>query len=196
VRARGGNAPSARRSTRNPGVGARGANEGGKAVRRFALLFVLFASIGFALIFAPPIEPRIGDLTRSIAAASAAIIRLAGGRVEVAGDLLTAPGTTFSMKIVNGCNGINVIVLLWSALLAWPAGSVDKLKGMVLGALVIQAANTVRVITLFYLGQWNTAWFDWMHLYVWEILIMIVGVSVFAGWIRRIPAGASPDPAR
>ena len=93
------------------------------------LLFALFATVGFALILAPPVVPCIAYLTGSIASLSAAIIHLAGGHVQVVDHTtLRAPDTGFSMTIVYGCNGINVVVLLWSALLAWPpaAGSTNS----------------------------------------------------------------------
>jgi exosortase H (IPTLxxWG-CTERM-specific) len=161
------------------------------------LLFALFVGIGFALVLAPPLVPGVDYLTRGIAGMCAKIILLAGGHIQVTGQTLRAPDTGFSMMVVYGCNGINVVVLLWSAVLAWPTGRwTDKLKGMLLGALVIQSANTLRIISLFYLGQWNRAWFEWMHLYVWEIVIMLVGLAAFGVWIRRTPASAVADPAK
>lgn len=172
----------------------RSVGEGRRAARRFVLLFALFASAGFALMFAPPIEPRIQDLSRAISTMSGAIIHLGRGRVWVEGDVLTAENG-FAIRIMNGCNGINVIVLLWSGVLAWPAGAGRKLKGAALGALAIQAANLVRVITLFYLGQWNTAWFEWMHVYVWEMLMMLLGLAVFAVWVRGTLVRAGSDRA-
>ena len=127
---------------------------------------------------------------------SGVIIHMAGGHVRVSDYTLTAPDD-FAIQVVYGCNGINVVVLLWSAVLAWPLGRwTDKLKGMILGALIIQLANTLRIISLFYLGQWNPVWFEWMHLYVWEIVIMLAGLAVFGWWIRQTAASASPDPAK
>lgn len=149
------------------------------------------------VLLGPPLAPYIEYYTRSIVTLSAAIIRIAGGHVQVADRTLTAPATGSSIVVVNGCNGINVVVLLWSAQLAWPASRwIDKLKGMLLGALAIQLANTLRVISLFYLNQWNQAWFEWMHLYVWETLIMLLGLAVFALNIRRTPARAVSDGAQ
>jgi len=147
-------------------------------------------------MFVPPIELRIRDLTYAITAMSGAIIQLAGGRVGVAGNVMAGPRAGFTMRVMEGCNGVEVVVLLWSAMLAWPAGRVAKIKGMVLGALIVQAANTLRIISLFYLGQWNQNWFEWMHLYVWQILIMILGLAVFSVWIRGTPEIATPGPAK
>lgn len=161
------------------------------------LLFALFATLGFVLVLVPPLVPSIESFTRFIAGVSAKIIRIAGGHVLVADYTLTCPDNGFSMIVVYGCNGINVIVLLWSALLAWPAaGWTDKLKGMLLGALIVQSANTLRIVSLFYLGQRNRVMFEVMHLYVWEILIMLVGLSVFALWIRRTAGTVVANPAK
>jgi exosortase H (IPTLxxWG-CTERM-specific) len=158
------------------------------------LLFVVFISAGFAIVFAPPVQPWMRAFTRQEAAFSAAIIRAGHGHVLVNGDVMQSPGG-FAMQIITGCNGINVVVLLWAAVLAWPAGIVGKLKAMLVGGVVILAANTIRIISLFYLGQWNTTWFEWMHEYVWELLIMILGLGVFALWIRRTPASAASGRA-
>ena len=166
------------------------------ALKRFVFLFALFASVGFVLVLGPLMAPYVEFYTRSIATLSGAIIRIAGGHVQVADFTLTAPATGLSIVVVNGCNGINVVVMLWSAQLAWPGRWANKVKGMVLGAVLIQVANTLRVISLFYLNQWNKAWFEWMHLYVWEILIMLLGLAVFALSIRQTPAPAVSDGAK
>jgi exosortase H (IPTLxxWG-CTERM-specific) len=147
-------------------------------------------------MFVPPIELCIRNLTYALTAVSGVLIHLAGGQVGVAGDVMAGPRSGFTLKVVDGCNAVNVIVLLWSAMLAWPASLTAKLKGLTLGALIIQVVNTLRIITLFYVGQWNRDWFEWLHVYVWEVLIMILGLSVFAVWIRRAPGTAASGPAR
>jgi exosortase H (IPTLxxWG-CTERM-specific) len=151
--------------------------------------------VGFALVLAPPIVPWIDAFTRSIAAVSGLVIRMGGGRVNVLNQTLTAPATGFSLAVMYGCNGINVMIMLWSAQLAWPSNNwIKKLKGMLLGALAIQAANILRIVSLFYLGQWSQTWFEWMHLYVWEILM--VGLGVFTLSIRQTPAPAIAGAAQ
>jgi len=161
------------------------------------LLFALYAGIAFALILSPVCRPFTDVLTRSTAEFSAAIIRLAGGHVDVSNQTLTAPQNGFSIAVVNGCNGINALLLLWAAQLAWPlAGWLEKLKRMGIGTAAILAANTFRIITLFYVGQWNRDWFEWMHLYVWEILIMLVGLAVFAAGARQTPTPAAAGAAK
>jgi hypothetical protein len=62
----------------------------------------------------------------------------------------------------------------------------------------------VRVISLFYLGQWDYQIFEWAHLYVWQALIMLDVLVVWLIWVRTLPraqdkggdpplGGARPD---
>lgn len=50
-------------------------------------------------------------------------------------------------------NAINVTILLWSAVLAFPAPWKMTALGLVAGTIIVQALNIVRFISLFYLGQ-------------------------------------------
>jgi len=45
----------------------------------------------------------------------------------------------------------------------------------------------VRIISLFYLGQWDRTWFDWFHLYLWQALIVLDALVVFLLWLRWLP---------
>ena len=122
-------------------------------MRRFVVLFLLVTGAGFALVLAPFTQPAILSFTGTMAQASADIIHFAGGQVQLTDYYsLTAPATGFTILVANGCNGINVLVLLWAAQMACPAGTwTGKLKKMVLGGLVVLLANIVRIISLFYL---------------------------------------------
>ncbi len=54
----------------------------------------------------------------------------------------------------------------------------------------------MRVISLFYLGQWNMKVFEWAHLYVWQALIMLDVLVVWLVWVRMLPQvpGRNPPP--
>ena len=52
--------------------------------------------------------------------------------------------------------------------------------------------NVVRVVSLFYLGQWNQQVFEWAHLYVWQALIMLDVLIVWMIWVRIAGPGAAP----
>jgi exosortase/archaeosortase family protein len=54
----------------------------------------------------------------------------------------------------------------------------------------VQGLNVVRIISLFYLGQWNMTAFEWAHLYIWQALIMLDVLIVWLIWVRRINRSA------
>jgi exosortase H (IPTLxxWG-CTERM-specific) len=92
------------------------------------------------------------------------------------------PVTRFEIRMANGCNGVNVTILLWAAVIAFPASWVQKAKGLLTGTLAIHFINLIRFISLFYLGQYNQRWFDFAHMYVWESLMMLDTLVVFWTW--------------
>jgi exosortase/archaeosortase family protein len=67
--------------------------------------------------------------------------------------------------------------------------------GLAIGAAAIQSLNLLRVVSLFYLGQWNREWFEWAHLYAWQALIMLDAVIVWLLWIRHVDSRPAPPPA-
>jgi hypothetical protein len=44
-------------------------------------------------------------------------------------------------------------------------------------------------VSLFYLGQYNRQWFDFAHLYVWEGVFVLLTLTIFWTWVRRMAAG-------
>ena len=64
-----------------------------------------------------------------------------------------------------------------------------------IGFLAIQGLNLVRIISLFYLGQWNRMWFDWFHLYLWQALIVLDALAVWLIWLRYLPRRVGLRPA-
>ena len=107
------------------------------------------------------------------------------------GTVLQHVTSGFSVSIESGCNGIEALIVLISAMLVFPAPWVFKLKGIVIGFFAVELLNIVRIITLFYIGQWNQVVFDWAHLYIWEALIMLDILIIFLLWVRFLPVAST-----
>ncbi len=99
--------------------------------------------------------------------------------------------TGFGVSIEPGCNGIEACIVLFAAVIAFPSTLRHKLLGLVAGFAAVQALKVVRVISLFYLGQWNTAVFNFAHEFLWQGLIMLDVLIVWLLWVR---AGAKAQP--
>lgn len=61
-----------------------------------------------------------------------------------------------------------------------------KWIGLGIGILAVQAVNILRIVSLFYLGQWNLQWFEFAHLYLWQALIMLDVLVVWLLWVRYL----------
>jgi len=169
-------------------------------MRRFAILFVVILLGLFTFELTPPGQMVVQPWTDLVARASSAVIRAFDGEAQSVGKMVYSVRTGFAMTIEAGCNGVEAMLVLLAGILAYPAPWRSKLIGLAIGAVAIQALNLVRIVSLFYLGQWNMQWFEWAHLYVWQGLIMLDALLVWMLWIRALPAvpeppAQTPDPA-
>jgi exosortase H (IPTLxxWG-CTERM-specific) len=165
---------------------------------RFLTVFCACALASFALLLAPPLRPAVTAFSRSLVATSAAIISACGGQALIDGGertILAYPSTGKGVEMKDGCNGVNVTLLLWSALLAFPGSWMQRVKGLVLGTLAIQLVNLVRFISLFYLLQYNRSLFDFAHDYLWESLIMLDALVIFWIWVYGTRRASRALPA-
>ncbi|MBK6741543.1 MAG: exosortase H [Hydrogenophilales bacterium] len=156
---------------------------------RFFLLFLLIQGVLFTLDILEPVRQAfVLPFTELLARTSAWLVTLFDARVHAEGIILRNIQNGFAVSIEPGCNGIEASIVLIAAILAFPAPWKHKLIGLLAGLTAIQALNLVRIISLFYLGQWNMDVFEWAHLYLWQALIMLDALVVFVIWVRLIPA--------
>jgi len=127
--------------------------------------------------------------TEQIVAVSAAALRALGEPVLAEGTQIRSPG--FAVDVKNGCNGVEAMLMLVAAILAFPATARSRFLGIAAGTLVIQAANLVRVVSLFWLGAHHRELFDAFHTAVWQTALLLVAVGLFVFWTRRAGARAA-----
>jgi len=155
-------------------------------VLRFLVLFPIFLAVGFCGLLIPFLHPAVTSFTRGLVEISAMVIRLFGGNAIAHQVVLQNPSNGFALEVLDGCNGDDVAVLLWAAILAYPASWLQKGKGLLAGTAAIYVINFLRIISLFYLGQYNRQWFEFAHLYVWESVFVLLTLTIFWTWVRRM----------
>ncbi len=163
---------------------------------RFLIVFAICFLMGFALLATPPFHVLDVGLSQILVNFSHSLIVWFGGHAFVQGVVLRS-ASGFGVEMKDGCNGINVMILLWSAILAFPATWTMRVVGLLAGSLIIQALNTARFVSLFYLGQYSMSWFDFAHGYLWESMLILDTLVVFWMWVGRVSrAEARPNAAR
>lgn len=160
---------------------------------RFFVLFLVILVVLFAAELTLPVQNALViPWTEALARISATIVTLFDPHVTAYGKILQSTSSGFSVSIEAGCNGIEAAIVLIAAMLAFPAPWKHRVIGVLAGLLAVQALNIVRVISLFYIGQWNMQAFEWAHLYLWQMLIMLDVLIVWLLWIRTLPADIGP----
>jgi exosortase H (IPTLxxWG-CTERM-specific) len=156
-----------------------------RRARVFVAIFAATALTLFAILLAAPFRPLVDSFSGDLAFVSARLITALGGKCFQHGAILSSPAKGFAMEVRDGCNGVNVVILLWAAILAYPSTLKWKLLGLGGGLAAIQAVNLLRLVSLFYLGQYSPSIFEFAHLYLWESLIIIDGMIVFGFWTKH-----------
>lgn len=161
---------------------------------RFLVVFLACFLLGFAILQAPLFRPAIDWFSACLVRLSAGVIRACGGAALIAGSsgtILIHPQSGLGVEMKDGCNGLNVTILLWAAMLAFPAFWLQKVKGVFWGTLAIQLVNVVRFASLYYLIDLSRPLFDFAHEYLWEALIMLDAMVAFAIWVKYSKAKAA-----
>lgn len=155
---------------------------------RFLVIFLVIQLGLFTAELTPPIQRLVViPFTEAIAAISAWLVTLFDPDVVSSGIVLFDRESEFAVSIEAGCNGVEATIVLIAAMVAFPAPWRMRLIGIAAGFFAIQAMNLVRIISLFYIGQWNDTVFEWAHLYIWQALIMLDVLFVFLIWLRFLP---------
>jgi len=164
---------------------------------RFFIIFSVLLVGLFTLEILQPVERLvILPFTSLIADVSVWIVKLFDENVIATGNVIRDKLSGFGVRIERGCNGVEAIIILFSAIFAFPSPFRSKLIGIVAGFFAIQLLNLVRIISLFYLGQWNYTAFEWFHLYLWQALIILDALVVWLIWLRTLPRADLREPLR
>lgn len=173
---------------------------------RFSILFLVLMFVLFTLEVLAPVEKHvIFPFTQGLATFSTWLISLFDDSVTTFGNVIQSTTVSWGVAIERGCNGVEAVIILFAAIFAFPAPWKHRLIGFGAGFLAIQALNIVRIVSLFYLGEWETAkcvpgeechrvWFDWFHLYLWQALIILDALVVWLIWLRYLPRAPRRQP--
>ena len=153
---------------------------------RFCALFAVFTLLVFAGLYVAQ-HVLVGPLNRHFAWMTAQVLRLVGGHAASAGPVVTL--SHFAVQIKNNCNAIYEVGLYAAAVWAYLAAWRDRLLGTLVGASVLYVVNVLRIVTLLTVGLLQPAWFEVMHLYVWQVLFLLVVITCWLTWVSRLRPG-------
>lgn len=151
----------------------------------FLVVFVVLLGGSFTLISLKPVNDHVIEpFTAGIADASGAALEVLGQKIHMEGTMILSD--TFSVNIRNGCNGVEAMLIFFSAVLAFPATWGSRLAGLAIGLVAIQVINLVRVVALYLTGAYlPRPVFEASHTVVWQTIVILFGVLLWIFWANR-----------
>ena len=163
---------------------------------RFFLIFLTLQFTLFGINMLNWVQEHVVlPWTALLARVCAFLVTSLDGNVAAAGKVLWNMQSGFGVSIEPGCNGIEACIVLFAAIVAFPERWRHKVVGLVVGFMAVQGLNIVRVISLFYIGQWNTTVFNFAHEYLWQALIMLDVLVVWLLWVRAGERSRTKPPS-
>lgn len=154
---------------------------------KFFGLFVGLLALMFGLEMLKPVQENlVHPWTGLLASASAWLMMLFDEGILASGRVIQSKVSGFGVSIEAGCNGVEAAIILIAGMLAFPSSWKQKLVGIAIGIVAVQGVNLLRIISLFYLGQWSVHAFEFAHLYLWQALIMLDVLVVWLLWVRAV----------
>jgi exosortase H (IPTLxxWG-CTERM-specific) len=124
--------------------------------------------------------------TALLANLSAGLVQIFDSSVIAYDNIIQNQHSGFGVAILPGCNAVEACIILIAGILAFPAPWRLRLVGVGVGVLAVQLLNLVRIISLFYIGQWNATAFEIAHTYLWQVLIMLDVLVIWLMWISYV----------
>src|SRR5689334_17703257 len=153
------------------------------ARRAFYVKFIgLLVAFGMAQLLLPGAqEPAQVAFARLLAA----MLRVLGwSGVQRSDVLVSFPGGGFA--IGAECTGLALLALLAAFVLAFPASLRARVTGFTAGAVVLVAANAVRLVSCAYVMRYRPDRFPFVHEYVWQVGLIGLTFGLAALWARRV----------
>jgi len=170
-----------------------------KSFALFLLVFVALFGTGYLFLGTAWGERMVAEPWTDTNIRAARLFAVAMGfevRIEDERTLATDNG---GVQVNRGCDGLGALLLVVAAVLGFPAPWRARAAGVLLGAAGVFAINAFRIATLLWVSVHWPDRLQFVHIDVWQPLMMLLSFGLFLGWGRLIedrsrgkPADASP----
>jgi exosortase H (IPTLxxWG-CTERM-specific) len=152
----------------------------------FMVRFSLVSGFLYFLLHWIPDPWLAHPLKRHTAQMSAFLLGLAGLHPTVGDALISARG--FTVRIVSECTAIFMVILYFAFVTAYPTSLKNKLVGLAFGLPFLTAANLLRIVAVFLAGVYYRELFDYLHVYIGQIAMVMLVLLTCMVWLRYTAA--------
>ncbi len=92
------------------------------------------------------------------------------------------------LRIFEGCNGLNVVVVFASFVIAFGGRIKSILVFLLVGGCILHISNLVRVVLLYYTALHKPTVFYYFHKYFFTAVLYVVVFALWILWTRMRPA--------
>jgi len=150
----------------------------------FVARFLAALAVFYVVISLEAVDARVVvPFTALIVRTAAVMLHAIHEPIEVAGTVIRT--SSFALDVRNGCNGVEAMLFVAAAMLAFPATLRARLLGLAVVMAAIQLLNLMRVSSLVWLGEHHRNVFDVVHVAVWQTAVILAAVSMFIYWSVR-----------
>jgi exosortase/archaeosortase family protein len=156
-------------------------------MKRFILLYVIYMIIAFVLVDYKPVHDFLQldkYYTSGVVYLSKHLIELIGISVRAEGALLHLGSNIMEVKF--GCNGLEAILLLVAAILAYPSSFKAKILGIILGSTFLQFFNIIRIAILAWVLEKHPTVFPIMHEYITQSIMIAIAFVIFLVYLQNV----------
>jgi archaeosortase B (VPXXXP-CTERM-specific) len=163
--------------------------EGAQSDRKILRFCLIFVGLLIVLTTTFPylteeFNPQVYWLNAATAEVTGFFLKPFGMTTRVSSTIVSLPN--FSVEVVGECTGLYEMLIFLAAMIAYPAGWRKKVIGAVLGIPFLYAVNIVRMVLIMVVGNWSPKTFDFMHLYFWQVAMILIIVSAWVLWIEKV----------
>lgn len=170
--------------TRTETAESSGRREGAWRVTRWLVLWLTLYFIGITVYNASYAYTR-DVLIHSLQVRPAAwLIQATLPSMDVHTSVTSIYSGRVELNILRGCDGMEVWIVLISALAAFPVSFARRVRGIIHGTLFIFSFNLLRIVSLFHLALLKPAWFSYAHGVVWQSAILLGAVGFIMVWLQ------------
>ncbi len=161
-----------------------------KGIKKFILSYLLLTGLFCFLIGYRPIQNLIdlnGLYSESVVLLTGKVLSFLGIPSVCRGSIIQLPSIALDVKF--GCSGLEAVMIYCIAVIAFPSPWRWRVIGIVLGFVVIQAVNILRIAGLAYAGIHFKSLFDYIHIYIAQGIMIAVSLGIFFVYLSYAKTG-------
>ncbi|MBF0605944.1 MAG: archaeosortase/exosortase family protein [Candidatus Magnetobacterium sp. LHC-1] len=93
---------------------------------------------------------------------------------------------SISLDVRFGCNGLEAVILYVIAIIVFPAPWRLKLQGAVVGFVLLQFFNIIRIAALAYTGVYHRDFFDLIHVYLAQVVMIAIVLGMLIVYLNYV----------